>query len=82
MMFEFFVLSTYPKIYDFIVLIYLQTIFVIKDQFSLDFNDLNWRYRTVCQKVNVISGCRLNTFVMPVQAFILFTGVSYSFKML
>ena len=48
----FFVLKTYPKMYVFIVFIYLQESFVIKDQFSLDFRDFNWRYSQCSLNVN------------------------------
>ena len=38
--------------YVFIVFIYLQESFVIKDQFSLDFKDFNWRIVSVPQNIN------------------------------
>ena len=44
MLIIFFVLQTYPKLYVFIVFIQLQANVVIKDQFSLDFKDFNWKY--------------------------------------
>ena len=53
--------------YVFIVFIYLQAIFAIKDQFRLDLRTLIGDTVSVRQNVNVMSGCRVNMFVMPVQ---------------
>ena len=52
--------------YVFIVFIYLQAIFVIKDQFSLDFKDFNWSLCLLC----------LYKYCMA------FIDASYSFEML
>ena len=48
--------------YVFIMFIYLQAIFAIKDQFWVDFEDFNWRYSQCSKNVNVMSGCRVNIF--------------------
>ena len=54
--------------YVFIVFIYLQAIFVIKDQFSLDLRNLIGDIVSVRQNVKIhMSGCKVNMFVMHVQ---------------